>query len=82
MISLSLGLSFIILNKMAYTTDSYHSWIIVAASHIIHFFLFGMFRVGGLLYVEAMAIYHIDRETASVPFVVAYTLRCLSGKKN
>ncbi|GFT90832.1 hypothetical protein TNCV_3863861 [Trichonephila clavipes] len=38
-----------------------------------------MFRVGGLLYVEAMAIYHIDRETASVPFVVAYTLRCLSG---
>ncbi|GFY69076.1 hypothetical protein TNIN_151101 [Trichonephila inaurata madagascariensis] len=64
---------------MAYTTDSYHSWIIVAASHIIHFFLFGMFRVGGLLYVEAMAIYQIDRETASIPFVIAYTLRCLSG---
>lgn len=64
---------------MSYTTDSYHSCIIAAACHVIYFFLFGMFRIGGLLYVEAMAIYDIDRESASVPFVVGYTLRCLSG---
>ncbi|GIY39396.1 MFS domain-containing protein [Caerostris extrusa] len=62
-----------------HSTDSCYSWIIAVACHVIHFLLYGMLRVAGLLFVEAMVLYNVDREVASLPFVICFTGRCAAG---
>ncbi|GFS67864.1 MFS domain-containing protein [Nephila pilipes] len=62
-----------------YTADSCYSWIIAVACHVIHFFLYGIFRIEGLLFVEVMSDYNLNREQASIPFIIGSTFKCLVG---
>ncbi|GIY21802.1 uncharacterized protein CEXT_84721 [Caerostris extrusa] len=64
--------------KNASRTTS-RSWAIAAICSFINFLHLGVARQSGLLYLAAMARYDANRNQASLPFVLCYTVRNISG---
>ncbi|KAF8771222.1 monocarboxylate transporter 9-like [Argiope bruennichi] len=55
------------------------SWVIAAICCFINFLHLGIARQSGLLYLAAIARYDANRNQASLPFVLCYTIRNVSG---
>ncbi|GBM00324.1 hypothetical protein AVEN_32663-1 [Araneus ventricosus] len=55
------------------------SWVIAAICCFINFLHLGIARQSGLLYLAAIARYDANRNQASLPFVLCYTVRNVSG---
>ncbi|CAL1280102.1 unnamed protein product [Larinioides sclopetarius] len=55
------------------------SWVIAAICCFINFLHLGIARQSGLLYLAAISRYDANRNQASLPFVLCYTVRNVSG---
>ncbi|KAF8773399.1 Monocarboxylate transporter 12 like protein [Argiope bruennichi] len=59
--------------------DGFHSWIVAAGCCVLYLLMYGMTRISGLLFVETMSLFDVDRESSSFPYVFAVTMRYVSG---
>ncbi|CAL1280142.1 unnamed protein product [Larinioides sclopetarius] len=59
--------------------DGFHSWIVAAACCMLYLLMYGMSRISGLLFVETMSLFSVNREDASFPYVFGVTMRYVSG---
>lgn len=60
--------------------DKGRSWLIAAAVLVTNMITSGIFRAQGLLFVEFIDNYKVDRQVAAIPFSVRTAVRNLAGK--
>ncbi|GBM00325.1 hypothetical protein AVEN_32664-1 [Araneus ventricosus] len=55
------------------------SWGVAVICSVLNFLHLGTARLSGSLYLAVLERYHVDRSKASLPFILCYTMRNISG---
>ncbi|CAL1280099.1 unnamed protein product, partial [Larinioides sclopetarius] len=55
------------------------SWGVAVICSILNFLHMGTARLSGSLYLAVLERYNVDRSKASLPFILCYTVRNISG---
>ncbi|XP_015920784.1 monocarboxylate transporter 9 [Parasteatoda tepidariorum] len=59
--------------------DGFRAWVIAFDNFLINFIVVGLGRMSGILYIAFMKMFHIDRQTASMPFSIQQAARTFFG---
>ncbi|XP_055951437.1 uncharacterized protein LOC129987486 isoform X1 [Argiope bruennichi] len=54
-------------------------WIVAVICSALNFLHLGTARLSGTMYLAVLERYHVDRSKASLPFILCYTVRNISG---
>ncbi|GFW96668.1 uncharacterized protein TNCV_2847251 [Trichonephila clavipes] len=59
--------------------DSLNSWFVAIYSSLVSMLLYGVVRLSGLLFVASMDRFQVDRQEASLPYILCDTLQGIAG---
>ncbi|KAF8770805.1 monocarboxylate transporter 12-B-like isoform X3 [Argiope bruennichi] len=59
--------------------DSLRSWVIVFYCSLISMMLYGVVRLSGIMFVASMERFQVDRQSASLPYILCDSLQAMAG---
>ncbi|GBM02696.1 hypothetical protein AVEN_258980-1 [Araneus ventricosus] len=59
--------------------DSLRSWMVVIYCSLISMLLYGVVRLSGIMFVASMERFQVDRQSASMPYILCDFLQAMAG---
>ncbi|GIY36259.1 uncharacterized protein CEXT_357181 [Caerostris extrusa] len=59
--------------------DSLNSWLVAGYCSLISMLLYGVVRLSGMLFVASMDRFQVDRQQASLPYILCDSLQAMAG---